>query len=80
MNNVEILKELIKIFKRILEIQHFSLKSSMENIPEWDSLKHIQLISAIEDNFEIEIDFEDVINMTSIPTIVNIVRNYLEKK
>ena len=62
-------KKLEKILSETFETKKISLKSSMEEIPEWDSLKHIQLIMAIEEGFNITIDFTDAIEMTSIPII-----------
>ncbi|CCY17340.1 putative uncharacterized protein [Eubacterium sp. CAG:786] len=34
-------------------------------IPEWDSVGHMQLIAAIEDAFDIMIDTDDIIDLSS---------------
>lgn len=70
--------KLAGIFKNALEIDEFHNKLSMENTPEWDSLKHLQLLVAIERNFEIEMAFEDMVWMTTVPAIVQILRKYLK--
>ena len=49
----------------------------MDNTDEWDSLKHIQLITAIEKRFNIEIDFEESIEMVSVKNILNIITEKL---
>jgi len=50
----------------------------MDEIPEWDSLKHIQLIIAIEEEFDITIDFSDTLDMTSISAIKEKILKYLK--
>ncbi len=46
-------------------------------IPEWDSVAHMALIAAIEEVFDIMIDTEDVIAMSSFAKAKEIVRKYL---
>jgi len=59
-----------------MEIDSVFEDMSIENTKEWDSLKHLQLLTAIEKEFNIEIDFRDSINMTSIKAIKETVRKY----
>lgn len=37
-----------------------------QSIPEWDSISHMVLINEIETNFDIIIDTDDVIDMSSV--------------
>lgn len=46
-----------------------SEESSIETIPNWDSLKHIKLIFALEDEFEITFEEEEIAAMTSFSAI-----------
>ena len=48
----------------------------MDNIDNWDSLNHIQIITNIESDFDIEIEFEDTLNMLSVKSILKIVSKY----
>lgn len=43
---------------------------------QWDSLAHMSLVAAIEDEFEIMIDTDDVINMSSFAEAVRILGKY----
>ena len=43
----EIDSKLEKLLKETFEIDKISLNFSMDDIPEWDSFKHIELIIAI---------------------------------
>ena len=36
-----------------------------QGIPEWDSVGHMQLIAALEDAFDIMIDTDDIIDLSS---------------
>ena len=69
MNENQITNKLSIIFTNIIGVIEFNNNLSMSNVQGWDSLKHIQLLSAIEENFNIEIPFEDAIEMISIPII-----------
>ena len=69
--------KLEEIFKKIFKNEKIDLEGTIEDIPEWDSFTHIQLIDAIEEKFKIEIEFNDAITMTSIPTIKKKIMNYL---
>jgi len=76
-NTKELDAKLEKILKKVFKIVKINLECSIEDISEWDSFTHIQLINAIEDEFEIEIKFNDAIIMTSIPIIKKKITNYL---
>jgi acyl carrier protein len=39
--------------------------SSMDNMPNWDSLRHMNLVLALEEEFKITIPDEDAGNITS---------------
>lgn len=54
----------------------FSLELSVGDIPEWDSAAHVQLIMAIEDGFNIEIDISDAIEIEDIFDIVAVLKKY----
>ena len=76
-NTRDIDVRLEKTLKKVFKIEKINLEGTIEDIPEWDSFTHIQLINAIEDEFEIEIKFNDAIIMTSIPIIKKKITNYL---
>ncbi len=71
-------EKLNKILKETFQNDKINLEYSMDEIPEWDSLKNIQLIIALEEEFNIAIDFSDTLEMTSIPSIKNKILKYLK--
>lgn len=46
-------------------------------IPQWDSVAHMALVAAVEEGFDIMIDTEDVIDMSSFEKAKQIVTKYL---
>lgn len=47
-----------------------------QGIPAWDSVGHMQLIAAIESAFDIMLDTQDVLDMSSFSKAEEIVRKY----
>jgi acyl carrier protein len=46
------------------------------SIPEWDSVAHMTLIADLEDAFGIMLDTDDIIAMSSVGTIRDILKKY----
>ncbi|MCX9156189.1 acyl carrier protein [Niveibacterium sp. 24ML] len=46
------------------------------SIPQWDSVAHMALVAAIESAFDIMLDTDDVIDMSSFAKSQEIVRKY----
>jgi len=44
--------------------------TSQKNLPAWDSLRHLNLIVALEDEFEVSFEPEQIAIMTSFATIM----------
>jgi acyl carrier protein len=47
-----------------------------QSIPEWDSISHMVLISELEDAFDISIETDDVIDMSSVAKAKEILAKY----
>lgn len=48
------------------------------SIPQWDSVAHMTVVAALEDQFGIMIDMDDVIDMNTVAKAREIVRKYAE--
>jgi len=73
-------KNLVKnVMAAVLELDVKSLdeNSSMDNIPNWDSLKQMNLILALEESFAVSIPDEDAANATSFQLIVIVLQEQL---
>ena len=76
-NTKELDIKLEKILKEVFKIEKINLEGSIEDISEWDSFTHIQLLNMIEKEFKIKVEFNDAMVMTSIPIIKKKIMNYL---
>ena len=67
----------LEVAKLLTEIK---LDSSVDDLPEWDSFGHFEIIMAIEKEFNIKLEVSDFPNMTSIPKIKNKILEYLDEQ
>ena len=76
----EIDTKLKSLLKKIFEIDDVDLTLSMDDIPEWDSFKHFELIVNLEKEFKIKLAVSDTTEITSIPIIKTKILKYLDEK
>ena len=70
-------KQLETLFKTVMGTNEFRTDFSMKSLPQWDSLKHVELLTEIEEQFGIDIDLQDIMKMTSVPAILQVLKEYL---
>lgn len=75
MHNLEKIKG---ILAEVFDIDIANVKEgfSKETVDEWDSIHHLSIISAIEDGFDIMLDPEDIVALTSFEKGVEILKRY----
>jgi len=75
MNNQELL---YKSFSEALQIDISSISDELkyQSITEWDSIAHMVLINEIETNFNVIIETDDVIDMSSVAKAKEILSKY----
>jgi len=73
--------KLKEAFSEALGISKDSISDDLKynEIQEWDSVAHMALIGEIEDSFDIMLDTDDIIDMSSFAKAKEIVAKYLEK-
>ena len=73
-------EKLKQAFATALNIEEGKISDDLkyQSIPEWDSVSHMVLISEIEDAFDIELETDDVIDMSSVAKAKEIVAKYLQ--
>ncbi len=71
MNYSETEQKVITLVSTALNVNSINLQSSQENTSEWDSLAYLSVISAMEDEFEIEITEKNINNFGSVKNILN---------
>ncbi len=74
MNNLE---KLTKVFADTFGIAVNEVAGlQYQGIEQWDSVGHMTLVAAIEDEFGIEMDTDDIIDMSSFDKAKEIVSKY----
>ena len=68
----------IDIFIESLSIdkKKFSEKLKYNDIPEWDSINHMTLMSGLEEGFNISMDSDDIIDFSSFKIGIQILKKY----
>ncbi len=72
----EVLEKIFKdVFKNAVT---FSSELKREDVTLWDSLRHVQLLVAIENEFGVRFDGSDATKMNSISDILEILKEKLQ--
>lgn len=71
------LEKYINAFVEGLEVDKDIVKEGLEyqSIPQWDSVGHMGLVAAIEDAFDIMMDTDDIIDLSSFEKGMEILTN-----
>ena len=76
---LDIKKRIKFIMSEIFDINEDMIKddSSTNNLVEWDSMNHMNLIVALEEEFKCEFDEEDIETMVDFKILKTIIENKL---
>ena len=71
-------EKLIICFEDSLNINRDIVIDSLkyQSIPQWDSIAHMSLVAKIEDQFEIMLETEEILDMSSVLQIKKILKKY----
>ena len=75
MENEAILKKLNEVFGEVFDIDDVVVTRATvaDDIEEWDSLEHINLISAVESTFKMKFKMKEVSTMKNVGEMVDII-------
>ena len=75
MDNKDIFKKVTEIFEDILDEIEVDLTetTTAEDVEEWDSLTHIQIITEVEKQFEVRFSTRDIEGLKNIGDMVTLV-------
>ena len=79
MERKEIFKRLNEIFVDILDLEEVALteETCSDDIDEWDSLSHIQLIVAIEKAFSLKFKAQEMLSWKNVGAMVDCIQSKL---
>ncbi len=80
METNEIIKQINEIFIDIMEDDSIVLNESTSaaDIEAWDSLNHIQIITAIEKHYNIRFDLDDLLNFENVGDLCKGIKDKLQ--
>ena len=77
MDKNQILEEVQEIFRDVLDNEDIVLEdaTTADDIEEWDSLSHIQLIVAIEKHFQIKFTSKEILSWQNVGQMIDTISN-----
>ena len=75
MERTEIFERLNSVFRDVFDDDSITVTeaTTAADIDGWDSLMHITLISAVEDEFDISFNMKDVVKMKNVGDMADII-------
>lgn len=79
MSREEVFEKLNEVFRDVFDDESIVVTetTTAEDIEEWDSLEHINLIAAVEQEFGIKFNMGQVVSMKNVGEMADIITNQL---
>jgi acyl carrier protein len=65
----------LEIMKEVFEMEDVTTDISQRNCERWDSLHHLTLASELEDAFDVELEPEEIGQMTDFSKVIDVLKN-----
>lgn len=80
MNRDQIFEKLTAVFQDVFDDENISISgnTTAADIEDWDSLTHIMLLSAVEDEFGIKFDMKAVQSLKNVGEMVDLIKEQLK--
>lgn len=75
MNPME--EKVLEIMREVFGIENMSTDASQKNCEQWDSLRHLALASELEDAFNLELEPEEIAEMTDFSRVIAMLESKL---
>lgn len=70
--------KVIEIISKVTKLSVSDLKASPNEKDLWDSLKHMEIVLALEDEFDITFENEEIANTKTVNLMIATVKNKAE--
>lgn len=64
----------------LIEESEIKENASQDAIPQWDSIGHLNLITSLEEEFDIVFTEEQIIEMLNLPLVIEITKEAIKAK
>ena len=80
MNKTEIFEKLNGIFRDVFDDEDITVTetTTAADIEDWDSLTHIMLLSAIEDEFDVKFDMKAVQELKNVGAMAELIESLVK--
>ncbi len=80
MTREEVFEKLNEVFQDVFYDESITVTdaTNTSDIEGWDSLMHITLIGAVEDEFEIRFPMQEVVNMKNVGEMADLILNLVK--
>lgn len=81
MNRASVFAKLNDVFRDVFDDDDITVVDSTtaNDIEDWDSLMHINLVSAVEDEFDVEFEMKDILELDNVGDFVDLIIRVLEE-
>lgn len=75
MNRIDVMKRLTNVFREVFDDDSLVITDSTTSadIEDWDSIEHINLVGAVEDEFKLRFKMKEVSGMKNVGEMVDII-------
>lgn len=75
MSREEVYERLVKVFREVFDDEAIELKDETvaDDIDGWDSFEHINLVIAVQDEFDFKIPLGKIVTMHNVGEMVDII-------
>lgn len=75
--NIELLDKIRIVIAEVLQVSEDEIPPDITfgDIPQWDSLGHMEILLALEENFAVAVTAETISDLISLPLIVEHIAN-----
>lgn len=73
-------KKILNLIAKTLEVdvEEVELDTAVGDLPEWDSLHHLMIIKAIEEEYNIKFEQEDLAELEDVSDLIALVKEMTE--
>lgn len=80
MTREEVFAQLNEVFRDVFDDDSINVSehTTASDIEDWDSLMHISLISAVEDEFDMKFNMKEIVGMKNVGEMADIILREIE--
>ena len=68
-------EKVLGIMREVFETEEVSTESTQKNCARWDSLHHLSLASELEEAFDIDLEPEEIAEMTDFSRVIDMLKS-----